>query len=552
MPDLLSATAEYGGYISIIKLVTYLVFFFAWLPLVGWVYEDTKTIDTKGVVWTGVVLGAGIVGSVLWLLIPLFIAGMLFYLIAVGGTSLAYVRHRNSKVLEFDRVLTVDHIKSLMVSKEKKLEALKSFTFVTANGNEVAVPEPRTPEFLGYKITYDIMSDATWRRASSIVFSPTAQDYQVAYYVDGASLKQPSMPREQMQYFIHFVKSLADLDNKEKRKPQKGRFKIRRNKEDIPWEVLTAGSTAGEQVKLKHVTQEGMARVTEIGLMPEQLERLNRFRGIEQGVFLISGPPKSGVTTTFYALLRNHDAFMNSINTLERQPAGQLPNITQNIFTLSDTGTTTFARKLQAIVRMGPDIVGVAECEDADTAKIACAAARDGKLVYVTLQADSVLQALGKWLKFVGNRNVVAETLLGASSQRLLRLLCDECKQAYTPDKELFRKFNISAEKTKVLYRTGKVQYDKHGKPSTCENCQGTGYFGRTGVFEIVTLTDELREVLRQSKSLPEIGTQFRRAKMLYLQEQVLRKVIAGTVAINEMIRVLSTSGAKKQEQNNR
>ena len=192
-----------------------------------------------------------------------------------------------------------------------------------------------------------------------------------------------------------------------------------------------------------------------------------------------------------------------------------------------------------------------AECEDAETAKIACAAARDGKLMYVTVQADNVLQALGKWLKFVGNKNVVAETLIGACNQRLLRLLCDECKQAYTPDKELFRKFNINAEKTKVLYRAGKVQYDKHGKPSTCEKCQGTGYVGRTGIFEIVTLNDELREVLRQSKSLPEIGTQFRRAKMLYLQEQALRKVIAGTVAINEMIRALSTAGAKKQEQEN-
>jgi type II secretory ATPase GspE/PulE/Tfp pilus assembly ATPase PilB-like protein len=170
--------------------------------------------------------------------------------------------------------------------------------------------------------------------------------------------------------------------------------------------------------------------------------------------------------------------------------------------------------------------------------------------MYVTLQADSVIQALGKWLKFVGNKNVVAETLLGASNQRLLRILCDECKQAYAPDKELLRKFNISAEKTKVLYRAGKVQYDKHGKPSTCENCQGTGYFGRTGVFEIVTLNDELREVLRQSKSLPEIGTQFRRAKMLYLQEQAMRKVIAGTVAINEMIRSLSGSSAKKENQN--
>ncbi len=551
MPDLLSATAEYGGYISVIKLITYLIFFFAWLPLVGWVHQDTKTIETKGAVWTGVVLGAGVAGAVLWLLIPVFIAGMLFYLIAVGGTSLAYVRHRNSKVLDFDRVLTVDHVKSLVVSKEKKLEALKSFTFITANKNEVPVPEPRTPDFLGYKIAYDIMSDAIWRRASSVVFSPTAQDYQVSYHVDGTALKQPSMAREQMQYFIHFMKGLADLDSKEKRKPQKGRFKIRQNKEDTPWEVMTAGSTAGEQVKLKHVTQEGMARLTEIGLMPEQLEQFDRFRGIKQGVFLVSGPPKSGVTTTLYALLRNHDAFMNSVNTLERQPAGQLPNITQNIFTLSDTGTTTFARKLQTIVRMGPDIVGVAECEDAETAKIACAAARDGKLVYVTVQADNVLQALGKWLKFVGNKNVVAETLIGACNQRLLRLLCDECKQAYAPDKELFRKFNINAEKTKVLYRAGKVQYDKHGKPSTCEKCQGTGYVGRTGIFEIVTLNDELREVLRQSKSLPEIGTQFRRAKMLYLQEQALRKVIAGTVAINEMIRALSTAGAKKQEQDN-
>lgn len=551
MPDLLSATAEYGGYISVIKLITYLIFFFAWLPLVGWVHQDTKTIDTNGVVWTGVVLGAGMAGAVLWLLIPIFIAGMLFYLIAVGGTSLAYVRHRNSKVLDFDRVLTVDHIKSLMVSKEKKLEALKGFTFITANKNEIQVPEPRTPEFLGYKTAYDIMSDAIWRRASSVVFSPTAQDYQVSYYVDGTALKQPSMAREQMQYFIHFMKHLADLDSKEKRKPQKGRFKIRKNKEDSPWEVMTAGSTAGEQVKLKHITQEGMARLTEIGLMPEQLEKFDRFREIKQGVFLVSGPPKSGVTTTLYALLRNHDAFMNSVNTLERQPAGQLPNITQNIFTLSDTGTTTFAKKLQTIVRMGPDIVGVAECEDAETAKIACAAARDGKLMYVSLQADNVLQALGKWLKFVGNKNVVAETLIGVCSQRLLRLLCDECKQAYAPDKELFRKFNINAEKTKVLYRAGKVQYDKHGKPSTCEKCQGTGYVGRTGVFEIVMLNDDLREVLRQSKSLPEIGTQFRRAKMLYLQEQALRKVIAGTIAINEMIRVLSTAGAKKQEQDN-
>jgi type II secretory ATPase GspE/PulE/Tfp pilus assembly ATPase PilB-like protein len=552
MLDLLSASIEYGGYISIIKLIGYLIVFFAWLPLVGWIHYDAKIVETNDVFWTGIILGAGAAGAIIWLLVPIFIVGMLFYMIAIGAISLAYVKHRNARVLDFDKVLTIDHIKNLLVSKEKKLEALKSFIFVTANKNEVPVPEPRTPDFFGYKTAYEILSDAMWRRASNIVFSPTAQDYQVAYNVDGASLKQPSIARDQMGYFIRFVKELAGLDTKEKRKPQKGNFKIRKKKDDIPWEVTTAGSTAGEQVRLKPITQEGMARLTEIGLMPEQEAMLNQFREIKQGIFIISGPRKTGITTSLYALLRNHDAFVNSINTLERQPSAQIPNITQNTFKLTDTGTTTFANKLQNVVRMGPDIIGVSDCEDAETAQVACAAARDGKLVYITIKADSVIQALGKWLKYVGNKSVVADTLLGISNQRLIRILCDECKQAYAPDKELFKKFNITAEKTKVLYRTGKVLYDKHGKPSTCEHCQGTGYFGRTAVFEIITLNDDLRKVIKKSKSLPEIGTQFRRAKMLYLQEQTLRKVITGKIAINEMIRVLSTSKTKKTNQNSR
>jgi len=546
MLDQLLGAVEYGGYISILKLIGYLALFFAWLPLIGWVQRDAEVLETKEGLWTGLVLGVGAAAAIIWLVIPLYIGGMLFYLLAVGTVAVAYVKHRNGRVLDYDSVLTVDHIKSLLVSKEKKMEALKSLTFVTANKNEIPVPEPRTADFFGYKTTYDIISDAIWRRAGSVAFSPTAEDYKVAYFVDGASLKQPSIAREQVGYFITFVKEMAGLDPKERRKPQKGRFTIRRGKDDMPWEITTAGSTAGEQIRLKHIEQETISKLDEIGLMPEQHKQLSQLDGVKQGVCIVSGPPKTGVTTTLYALLRNHDAFINSINTLERQPSGELSNITQNIYALSDTGTTTFGAKLQAIVRMGPDIVGVAECEDAETARVACAAAKDGKLVYVTLKADSVLQALGKWMRLVGDRNLVAETLLCASNQRLLRKLCEECKQGYTPDKELFKKFNITADKTKVLYRAGKVQYDKHGKPMTCDHCQGTGYFDRAGNFELVVMNDALRQAVRKSKSLPEIGAQFRRAKVLYLQEQVLRRVIAGTASINEMIRVLSTSRTKK------
>ena len=540
MLETLTASIVFGGYISIIKFLVFVAAFFAWLPLIGWIHNDSKPLDTNTLTWTVAVLCSGALGIFIWLIVPVFIVGMLLFAVIVGATSLIYVRFRNTKVLEFDRVLTIDHVKNLMVSKEKKIESLKEFTFITANRNDVPIPEPRTADFFGYKTVYEIIKDATWRRASTVALSPTPNDYQVAYNIDGSITKQPGIPKDQADHFLRFIKQLSDLDIKEKRKPQKGIFKVHRNqvKKDAVWEVVTAGSTAGEQVRLKKITQEDPIKIDRLGLMPEQLELLDSFNKRKQGLFVISGPEKSGVTTTLYAMLRNHDAFMNSVNTLEKQLSEPLQNITQNTFTLTDTGTTTYAKKLLSIVRMGSDVLGVSDCEDADTARVACAAAKDGSIVYLVMKADSVMQALDKLLKYTGDRNLVAQSLIGLSNQRLVRKLCDECKEAYAPDKELLRKFNISAEKTKALYRAGKVIYDKRGKPSTCDHCQGTGYYDRTAVFEIVGINGELAKVI-QTQPMPEIAKQFRRAKMLYLQEQMLRKVISGTTTINEMIRVL-------------
>ncbi len=547
MPDFLLLAIEYGGYISAVKLVVFLVLYFLWLLLIGWAYKDAKAVETKIGLWIGVLLGAGAVGILLWWLIPIFPVGVLAFLIFAGATALAYVKHRNTRVLDFDRVLTVEHFKSL-VAKSDKLEAMQGFTFITTNNNEVPSPEPRTPTFFGYRTAYDVLSDAKWRRADTIMFAPKSESYEVTYSIDGFAAKQPAIQREQMDYLIHFMKELAGLDAKEKRKPQKGKFRTRQNKENTDWEIQTAGSTAGEQVRLKHVTKTESMRLPDLGLAPEQAEPLDQLRQAGQGLFLITGPKKSGITTTLYALIRNHDAFLNNINTIEKAPSSKLLNVTQNVYSLTDTGTTTYAKRLQAIVRMGPDVVGIGECEDADTAKVASAAAKDGKIVYIVMNADSVLQALGKWLKMVGDRKLVAETLVGIGNQRLLRKLCNECKQGYAPNAELLKKFNLPAEKAKVLYRPGKEIFDKRGKPSICQACQGTGFIGRTGVFEMIVLTDELRKAVKQVKQLPELGMQFRRAKMLYMQEQALRKVIAGTTAINEMLRVLAAGKKEAAE----
>ena len=549
MAELLLAAVEYGGYISPVKFVIFLVLFFLWLLLIGWVYRDALEVGTKEVFWTGVVVGTGAAATIIWLVVPVFIVGMLFYLVAVGATSVSYVMHRNARVPDFNRVLTAEHIKGLLSSGTKKLDAEGGFVFITANNNEVPVPEPKTPDFFGYKTAYELFTDIKRRRASDIVFSPKPESYGVTYYVDGAGLQQPGLARERAEYLIRFLKNLADLDAEERRKPQAGRFTIQQDEGGLDWELKTAGSTAGEQVILRQVAQHQIKKLDEMGLTAEQCQQLNKLREVKGGVFIVAGPKANGVKTTFYALLRGHDAFLNSVSTLEKQLSAELPSITQNVFTLGDTGITTYGKKLESVVRMGPDIIGVADCEDGETAQIACAAAKDAKLVYITLEADNVMRALGKWIKLVGDKNLVAETLVGISAQRLLRKLCEQCKQGYEPKRELLRKFNIPAEKAKVLYRAGKVVYSKRGKARTCEDCQGTGFVGRTGVFETITIDNRLREVIKQSESLSQIGTEFRRAKMIYLQEQALRMVVAGETAINEMVRVFSTKKKVKKQQ---
>ncbi|RKY11650.1 MAG: hypothetical protein DRP65_03615 [Planctomycetota bacterium] len=546
MPILLAAATEYGGYISTIKFAAFVGLFFAWLPLVRWVHTDTQAVRTRVNTWTAVIASTGAGAIIIWLLAPFFVIGILLYLIAVGATAMAYVVHRNARVADFEQVLTINHLKGIFVDEKKRIAAAtKGMSFITANENKAPLPKAKTPEAFGYKTACEVFEDAIWRRTSDVIFQPNPQSYSVIYNIDGVPTKQPQKTKEQMEYFIHYLKQLADLDVNERRKPQTGNFKVIKDRQEFKWQITTAGSTAGEQVKLTKLEAYSLIKLEDIGLDPDQLLRLKSIRDLDKGIFIISGPKKSGVTTTFYALLKNHDPFLNNINTLERKPAAELSNITQNTYSLTDTGVTTYAKKLQTILRTAPDIVGVADCEDAQSAQLACAAARDGKIVYITLEAANAIEALGKWLKFIPDRNYAVKNLIGILCQRLTRKLCNECKQAYQPKQDLFKKLNIPADKTKLLYRPGEVQYDRRGRPIPCQNCQGSGFFGRTGIFEVAMVDDKIRAAMKQAKSLREISSHFRRSGMLYMQEQAVKKVADGVTSINEVIRKFS--GVKKE-----
>jgi type II secretory ATPase GspE/PulE/Tfp pilus assembly ATPase PilB-like protein len=548
---IVTATIQMGAYISIYKLAVFLIGFFVWLPLLKWVNDDAKKVRTKVQKWTITVLLAGALGSLVWLLIPLFFIGLPIYIIAVGTTAVVYVMHRNSLVDQFQKVLTAEHIKGLLTNQQKQVEKInKGLVFITANKNKVPPPEPKTPEFYGFKTAQEFFDDAVWRRASDVAMTLTAQQYQVHFVIDGVVEKQSPKEREEVEYFIRYLKHLADLDVEEKRKPQTGRFIVQKDSKQYEWELTTAGTTAGEQVRLKLLAAHNILNLTELGLTPEQLEKLQALRDGPKGVFIISGPKKNGVTSTFYALIRNHDPFINNINILEKQPIGELPNVTQVVYSLSDTGTTSYARRLQSILRTGPDIIGVERCEeDKDIAKLACSAAKDNKMTYVTMEASSVNDAMGRWINFVGDKNMAIDYLVGISNQRLVRKLCEQCREPYEPNKEMLRKFNIPSDKIKQFFRPGEPVVDRRGRPKLCPHCQGTGFYGREAIFELIILTDETKKLLKQAKSKTDIANIFRHARMLYLQEQAIRKVAAGLTSINEVVRAMSGSqdAAKKK-----
>lgn len=549
MPEAILGNIEFTGYISIVKLVIFLVLFFPWIKLFGWVYDDAKTIGTNETLWAGVVLAAGAFGALLWLLIPMpFIVGMLLYIICVAAALLIYIMDRNALVSEYDKILTPEHIKGFFANHEKQMSDLEDMGFISANDNEIPVPEPRSSEFSGFKVAYDLFKDVLYRRATNLVMMPRQQHYSVSYVVDGATLSQADIPRERAEKMLDFLKQLASLEIDEKRKPQKGNFRLKQDKGSSQWELRTAGSTAGEQIKIKLVTQDTAMRLSEINLTAQQYEQLNAFGDMNSGLFLISGTPQSGVSTTFYAMIRQHDAFINSISTLEYNPTTELPNVTQELFSLSDSSTTTYAEKLMGIIRMAPNVLGVVDVKDAETARAACLAVKEGAIVYATVEADSVSSAVGKFIRLVGDKRQVVEAMVGASNQRLFRKLCPECKQAYEANKDLLRKFNIPPGKIKALYRAGKVHVDKRGKATPCETCHEIGFFGRTCVFETIMLNNELKKGILQAKSIQDIATQFRKSKMKFLQEQMLEKVLDGTTSINELIRIFSGSSPKSSK----
>ncbi len=537
-----------GNYIAIWKLVLYALFFGLWCWVGQWQDKDTLFVRTNRTFWNNLYLGCGVVTLFLWLILPtVFWVGFLLFFVAWLTLEITYVLHRNARVKEVERIFTPDHIKTLFSKDKRQKETKQRLSFISAHNNELPVPYRQDPEYDGYVYAEDLLYQLCLQRVSLCELIPVNETVKIRKVIDGVVSGDEDRNTAEVEPVIAYLKAVANLDTKDRRRPQSGSFAVRMNNTLIKWYINTSGSTRGEQLILEKQEDTKTLKMDAIGFNPDQLEQVRQIVKEPSGVIVVSGGKGSGLTTTLYSLTISHDAYIQNVNSLEKKFLADIDNITQNLLE-TDTKRTA-ARQLQTVLRRDPDVIMVGFSDEGEMAKLCTQAARDGKKVYFALNASSTFHALQEWIKMVGNSDKVAETLLGITYQKLLRKLCKSCREAYIPDPNLLKKLNLPVDKIKQFYRPPKeIEYDKKGRPIVCETCQGTGYIGRTAVLETLVMTDALRQLIRENAPISALRTQCRKDRMLYLQEQALRRVIDGTTSIQEVLRITSEDSPEKKK----
>lgn len=538
MSDILAALPPLGGTISLAKLVVVLVFAIPWLFLAPRVQRDVKFIRAPKMIWEGLVLGAGAVGLLLWLILPSFAVGLLAYVVLTGGALLAYGFYRDGRVEDSDKILSIKAMMASLATKSqaRKIEIVEKVKLYDSTGRVVRPPADVGSDPQGaqtYNITQDLLYDMVYRRASVADFSPQATEMRVRYVIDGVVVDRPAMPLSEGQRAVEYLKPVAGLDVEEQRRPQEGELSVDIGGDRVDMYLKTAGTTGGQMMQFRVVQQVVQTDIATLGFRKKALETLRKHANADHGILLLSGRAGSGVTSTQYALLRDLDAYIKQLVTLEAKPPIQLENVTQNKYESPDELPSALA----AALRRDPDVIMLDRCPDEKTAEMVLEAGRQ-KLLLVGLVASDSFVALAKWIKLCPSAEQAVANLRLVVCQMLIRKLCEACRESYRPDQQLLTKANLKVSASATFNRPPKTApRDEKGNLIICPACQNTRYVGRTGVYEMLEMNDDVRQLVASNASLQDIKGACRRARMLYMQEEALQKVVQGVTGIQEVIR---------------
>lgn len=376
------------------------------------------------------------------------------------------------------------------------------------------------------KLVNLFIGQAIKQGASDLHFNPEERELRVRFRVDGILHEIATPPKKFQPAIISRIKVLAELDIAEKRRPQDGRIKIKVNKKKVDIRVSTYPTIFGENVVMRILdTSQLMLDLEELGFLENDLEIFQSAIRKPYGIILVTGPTGSGKTTTLYSALNMINSIDKNIITLEDPVEYNLKLIRQG--QVNPKAGFTFANGLRSILRQDPDVIMVGEIRDGETAQIAVEAALTGHLVFSTIHTNDAAGTIIRLADMGIEQFLIASSMICVVAQRLLRRICEDCKEPYVPPEKSLKEIGMPFDLNLTFYQG-----------VGCPNCLNTGYRGRVGIYEILQFTTKVRQSILRGDNSEQIKDVAQEEGMKFLREDGLEKVKMGLTSIEEVLRV--------------
>ena len=415
------------------------------------------------------------------------------------------------------------------VTVEKMIESLNPEQGQATEGRNLHDIEVMANEPTVINLVNLVISTAIRDRASDIHLVPFEESIQLRYRIDGLLQEQPPPPKQLHAALVSRIKIMADMNIAERYMPQDGHIQINHRGVRVDIRVGTLPTIYGEGVVLR-LLEKGTKLLTaqELGLDPGRAARLARLVEKPHGLFLATGPTGSGKTTSLYSILQSIYTPEKKILTIEDPVEYELPGVAQ--IPVRPSRNFTFATGLRSILRQDPDVIMVGEIRDSETAEIAIRAALTGHQVFSTLHTNDSTGAVTRLLDMGVEAFLISSSLEGVLAQRLVRRICIHCRQEAPVSNAVRDRLEaLGGNHIEGTFFTGKG----------CEECRGTGYRGRVGIFELLAIDNEMKELILQKRSNAELKATAQK-NMVTMHQDALHKAAAGLTSLEEILRVSS------------
>ena len=395
--------------------------------------------------------------------------------------------------------------------------------FLDVDGNEIRVRKDM-PEMSGIEAAREVLQEAISERASDVHLEPQADGCRVRFRVDGALQERLKFTKTDGLRVVAALKALAQIDVAEKRRAQDGRFRVRTDGGEIDFRAATASAIHGEKLVLRILDRKsGLMALGDLGMRKDMMDRFERVIHSRHGIILVAGPTGSGKTSTLYAALSRLDRKRLNIMSIEDPVEYELEGATQ--IPVNVKAGVTYEAGLRSILRQDPDVIFVGEMRDTEAARIAIRAALTGHLVFTSLHAKNSLGTIVRLGEMGVEQYQIASALLIVVAQRLVRVLCKECREPYEATGTELNEVGLSLNPGSRLYRA-----------VGCDACDNIGYQGRTGIFELLVVDEELRKAINEGANEQVLSEMAARKGLRPYRQDGVGKVLMGITSVEEVL----------------